>query len=202
MINMDNFDSPSFDIYDICLVQKEVDGGTISTKQIDTIRNFPDSKSIIISGLKQDTFEYFINTYGRQFRAITFWKNKAVSDLSALSLLNNIEYISYFFNQRASELWDMTKNRKLVGLSLSDFSRLHLLKGIEKAHNLTNFYLYNRVEAKMEVESLKSIVNTSIKHFAWDGKRVLLQSHIQQVRQKIKMGIKNIFSYVKGKRDV
>nr|WP_300209134.1 hypothetical protein [uncultured Anaerostipes sp.] len=173
MINMDNFDSPSFDIYDICLVQKEVDGGTISTKQIDTIRNFPDSKSIIISGLKQDTFEYFINTYGRQFRAITFWKNKAVSDLSALSLLNNIEYISYFFNQRASELWDMTKNRKLVGLSLSDFSRLHSLKGIEKAHNLTNFYLYNRVEAKMEIESLKPIVNTSIKHFTWGGKRVL-----------------------------
>ena len=87
MITMANFDSASFDGYDINLVQKEVDGGIITVEQIDTIREFPDAKSIIISGLKQDTFEYFVNTYGRQFLAITFWKNKAVSDLSALSSL-------------------------------------------------------------------------------------------------------------------
>ena len=83
MVTMDNFDSSSFDIYDINLVQKEVGGGVISFEQIDTIRNFPNAKSIIISGLKQDTFEYFLNTYGTQFQAITFWKNKDGSDLSA-----------------------------------------------------------------------------------------------------------------------
>lgn len=173
MINMDNFDSPSFDIYDLNLVQKEVDGGTLSIEQIDSIRDFPDSKSIIISGLKQDTFEYFINTYGKQFHAITFWKNKTVSDLSALSLLSDIEYVSYFFNQKASELWDMTNNKKLVGLSISDFSKIHSLKGIEKACNLTSFYVYDRVDAKMEIESFKPIVNAGIKHFAWGGKKVL-----------------------------
>lgn len=98
MVTMDNFDLSSHDIYDINLVQKEVGGGIISFEQIDAIRDFPDSKSIIISGLKQDTFEYFINTYGKQFQAITFWKNKGVSDLAALSLLSDIKYISYFSN--------------------------------------------------------------------------------------------------------
>lgn len=172
MINMDNFDSPSFDIYDINLVQKEVDGGTISIEQIDTIRDFPEAKSIIISGLKQDTFEYFINTYGKQFQAISFWKNKTVSDLSVLSLLSDIEYISYFFNQKVMELWNMTNNKKLVGLSISDFRKLHSLKGIEKACNLMSLYVYDRVEAKMKVESLKPIINTGIKHFVWGGKNV------------------------------
>ena len=96
MVTMDNFDSSSFDIYDINLVQKEVDGGVLSFEQIDSIRDFPDSKSIIISGLKQDTFDYFVNTYGKQFQTITFWKNKGVADLSALSSLSDVEYISYF----------------------------------------------------------------------------------------------------------
>ena len=173
MITMDNFDSASFDIYDVNLVQKEVGGGTITVEQIDMIRNFPDAKSIIISGLKQDTFEYFVNTYGRQFQAITFWKNKAVSDLSVLSSLEDVEYISYFFNQKASKLWDMSNNKKLVGLSISDFSKLHALDGIEKACNLESFYVRNRVEARMEIESLKPIVNTGIKYFCWGGKRVL-----------------------------
>lgn len=173
MITMDNFDSSSFDAYDINLVQKEVGGGVTTVEQIDMIRNFPDAKSIIISGLKQDTFEYFVNTYGRQFQAITFWKNKAVSDLSALSSLEDVEYISYFFNQKASKLWDMSNNKKLVGLSISDFSKLHALDGIEKACNLESLYVHNRVEARMEIESLKPIVNTGIKYFLWGGKRVL-----------------------------
>ncbi len=173
MITEDNFDSSSFDIYDINLVQKEVGGGIISFEQIDTIRNFPDAKSIIISGLKQDTFEYFINTYGKQFQAITFWKNKAVSDLSVLSSLSDIEYISFFFNQKASKLWDMTNNKKLVGLSITDFCKLHSLDGIEKASNLKSFYVYDRVEARMEIESFKPIVDTNIKHFVWGGKSVL-----------------------------
>lgn len=173
MITMDNFDSSSFDAYDINLVQKEVGGGVTTVEQINMIRNFPDAKSIIISGLKQDTFEYFVNIYGRQFQAITFWKNKAVSDLSALSSLEDVEYISYFFNQKASKLWDMSNNKKLVGLSISDFSKLHALDGIEKACNLESLYVHNRVEARMEIESLKPIVNTGIKYFYWGGRRVL-----------------------------
>lgn len=173
MITIDNFNSPSFDIYEINLVQNEVGGGVISPEQIDTIRDYPDAKSIIISGLKQDTFEYFINTYGKQFQAITFWKNKGVSDLSALSMLDGVEYISYYFNQKATKLWDMANNKKLVGLSLMDFSKLHTIDGIEKAANLEYFEIGNRVESGMVMESFKPIVNTNIRHFSWGGKKVL-----------------------------
>jgi len=38
MITLDNFDSPSFDIYDINLVQKEVDGGTIAKEKRPVLR--------------------------------------------------------------------------------------------------------------------------------------------------------------------
>ncbi len=173
MITIENFDSRAFDEHDINLVQKEIDGGTISIEQIDIIKKYPCAKSIVISGLKQDTFDYFVNTYGRQFCAITFWKNKSVEDLSTLSSLAEVEFISYFFNQKATELWDMSGNKNLTGLSLTDFRKIHSLDGIEKACNLTHFYVYDRVDAKWEIESLKPIVNTGIRHFTWGGKKVL-----------------------------
>ena len=85
MVDIENFSSSSFDIFDIILVQKEVDGGSISVDQIDeAIGNYPNAKSIVISGLKQDTFDYFVRKYGQQFEAISFWKNKLVENLSLL----------------------------------------------------------------------------------------------------------------------
>ena len=77
MVDIGNFTSASFENFDIDLVQKEVGGGTVSIEQIDeAMGNNPDAGSIVISGLKQDTFEYLIKQYGKQFNAISFWKTK------------------------------------------------------------------------------------------------------------------------------
>lgn len=98
MVDIGNFSSTSFENFDINLVQKEVDGGSVSVDQIvEAIGKIPNASSIVISGLKQDTFEYFVERYGKQFEAISFWKNKLVEDLSSLSKLNGIKFINYFF---------------------------------------------------------------------------------------------------------
>ena len=172
MIDKTNFNSSSFDSFDINLVQKEVDGGNIQKEQIDSIREYPEAKSIIISGLKQDTFSYFIQKYGNQFEAISFWKNKMVSDLYELGSLKGIKYINYFFNQKASSLWDMKKKNNLIGLGIYDFSKLHNIESIQEAKNLEVFCLGNMVWSKMEIESFRPIVNTNITHFEWCGKKV------------------------------
>ena len=172
MIDKTNFNSSSFECFDINLVQKEVDGGNIQKEQIDTIKNYPEAKSIVISGLKQDTFLYFIQKYGNQFEAISFWKNKMVSDLSELGSLKNIKYINYFFNQKATSLWDMKENKNLVGLGIYDFSKLHIIASIQEAKNLEVFCLGDMVWSKMEIESFRPIINTNIKHFEWCGKKV------------------------------
>ncbi|MCR4611161.1 MAG: hypothetical protein K5644_04605 [Lachnospiraceae bacterium] len=39
-------------------------------------------------------------------------------DLSPLSKLNGIKFINYFFNQKATSLWDMSGNKSLIGLSI------------------------------------------------------------------------------------
>ena len=67
MVDIGNFTSASFENFDIDLVQNEVGGGTVSIEQIDeAMGNNPDAGSIVISGLKQDTFEYLIKQYGKR----------------------------------------------------------------------------------------------------------------------------------------
>ena len=173
MVDIGNFSSASFELFDINLVQKEVDGGSLSADQIDeAVRNNPDARSIVISGLKQDTFDYFVRRYGKQFEAISFWKNKLVKDLSSLASLNGVKFINWFFNQRASSLWDMSENRALKGLSIYDFSRLHSIDEIETAPELEYFGLGDLVWAGMTIDSLKPVANTRIKYFEWCGKTV------------------------------
>ena len=189
MIDFNNFTTSSFEEFDINLVQQEVGGGAVSIEQIDnSIGRCPDAKSIVISGLKQDSFEYFIQKYGKQFEAISFWKNKLVSDISVLETLETVKYINYFFNQRATSLWNMSKNSNLTGLRIFDFSKLHTINGIETAHNLEYFSIGDAVWGGMEIESLSPVAKSSITHFEWCGKKVLdnnyrclSEGHIQEL---------------------
>ena len=103
------------DLYDISIVQDEVGGGKTGSGQIDVIREHPNAKSLIVSGLDQEAFEYLIENYGKQFEVISLWKNKLISDLSPLG---GFKYFHFFFNQRVTDLWDMRGNVNLKGLAV------------------------------------------------------------------------------------
>ncbi len=187
MITLDNFFNSSPELYDIYLLQEDVGGGEISYEDIDIIADYPNAKSIIISGLKQDTFDYFVKKYGNQFEAISFWKNKSVRDLSSLAELNRVKYINYYHNQMASGLWDMSNNRELVGLSIMDFTKMRSISQIETANSLLCFRLGNEVYDKMEIDSFKPLTKTNITHFTWLGKKLLDGDYKCLAHSKIKV---------------
>ncbi len=151
----------------------DIGGGTISVDDIDKIKEFPDTDVVTISGLHQDTFEYFIKTYGGQFKAIRFFKNKLVEDWSLLGTLPNLEYVYFFANQRISSLWDMSENISLTGLCIEDFTRLSSIKGIAKAPALKEFRIGNAVWDKMVIDSLMPLAHTNIEKFMFCGKSVI-----------------------------
>lgn len=151
----------------------DVGGGTISIEDIDKINEYPDADVVTVSGLHQDTFEYFIKTYGHRFRAIRFFKNKLVHDWSLLGTLPNLEYVYWFFNQRIDRFWDMSENYNLKGIYLDDFSRLKNIEGIEKAPNLEIFGVGNAVWDKTEIESYAPLKNSTVKKFVFSGKKIL-----------------------------
>ena len=156
----------------LCEENPPVGGGCISKADIDLLANHPETEIVTVSGLHQDTFEYFIRTYGRQLRAIWFFKNKLVTDWSLLGTLPDLEYVNWFYNNRITSLWDMTGNTALKGLCISDFSRLHSLDGIEKAQNLRYFSFGDAVWKKNYVESLSPLAGTGITHLAFGAKSI------------------------------
>lgn len=164
-----NFDKISY--YQIFLYGEAADigGGTITKEEIDVIREHPEWKRIAIAGLHQDTFEYFVETYGAQFEAICFHKNKMVSDLSILGTLDRVEVLAYFLNQRAEKLWDMRGNHHLRMLSLNDFSRLHDLTGIETAPQLQYLDFGNMVWATSEVHILPDLSHSKLQKIGFNA---------------------------------
>ena len=136
----------------------------------------------IIRNLLNDYCEH----YGSQFEAISFWKNKSVSDLSPLEDLTNVKFIHFFFNQKATDLWNMERNEKLSGLSIYDFSKLHSVVKVATAPYLNYFSIGNRVWPKMEIESLKPLIHSQITHFGWWGAKILDNDYLCLADSRIK----------------
>lgn len=180
--SFDDFVSGSFD-YDpvkkehTCLWLRDenmdIGGGKINISNIDVLKDHPDTDTVTISGLRQDTFEYFIGTYGKQLKAICFFKNKLVEDWSMLGSLPQLEYIDFFANQRISSLWDMSENVSLKGLCINDFSRLNNIEGIAKAPALKDFRIGNAIWDKLILDSLLPLSGSPIKRLVFSGKDIV-----------------------------
>lgn len=172
-----NFDYDPKTKTNTCLWLREekmdVGGGTISIEDIDKLRDYPNTDVVTISGLHQDTFEYFIKTYGQQLKAIRFFKNKLVEDWSLLGTLPQLEYVHFFANQRISSLWDMSKNISLSGLCIEDFTKLDSIEGIGTAPALKEFRIGNAVWSTMILKSLMPLANTNIEEFMFYGKSII-----------------------------
>jgi hypothetical protein len=150
----------------------DIGGGTISVEDIDKLKDYPDTDVVTISGLRQDTFEYFIKTYGHQLKAIRFFKNKFIEDWSLLGTLHQLEYLDFFVNHHISSLWDMSGNESLSGLCIQDFTKLSSIKGIETAPALKEFVIGNAIWDKMILESLMPLAHTNIEKFMFCGKSI------------------------------
>lgn len=150
----------------------DIGGGRISIPEIDVLAEHPEAEAVRISGLRQDTFEYFIQTYGQRLRAIHFFKNKLVEDWSLLGTLPNLEYVYWFANQRIETLWDMRGNTALKGLCVSDFTRLHSIEGIQAAPALRYFCFKDAVWDTSEVESFSPLAHTGVTHLMFGAKRI------------------------------
>ena len=190
-VNIENFEKcfDSASMYDLSLTPADWDvgGGRMTKEELDIIKEHPEARSIELSGLNQETFEYFISNYGNQFEAMAFHKNKMVSDLSLFADLHNLKYLYYFFNQRATDLWDMTANVNLEGLAIYDFSRLTQIDRITTAPKLKYFSIGNMVWSKSKIQSIKPVVNTNITHFAWSGDKVEDKDFLCLANSKLEM---------------
>lgn len=151
----------------------DIGGGRMTLPEIDRLQEYPNARALTVSGLDQQCFEYLIRTYGQQFHTLRFFKNKRVEDWSLLSTLPELEYLFYFLNQRITQFWDMTNNRKLKGIVIQDFSRLKTLDGIQTAPNLEYFLLGDAVWDTSVVDSYRYFANTHVRYLGFTGRKIL-----------------------------
>jgi hypothetical protein len=146
----------------------------IAKEEIDVIKEFPRATEIAISGLTQSTFEYFVEKYGRQFKAIIFWKCPRIGNLNAMESLDQVEYIVYYWNQMAEHLWDFSKTKALKGFCYDDFTRMHDLSELAHAPALEKLEFGNRVWAKYILNTLAPLKEcTALKSLAFSAKKIV-----------------------------
>lgn len=152
----------------------DVSDGRITKDEIDAIQKFPNATEIALYGLTQDTFEYFVENYGQQFKAIIFWKCPLVGSLKAMESLDQVEYIVYFWNQRAEHLWDFSKTKALKGFCYDDFTRMHDISEVADAPALEDLRFGNRVEPKYILNTLGPIKECmTLKSLSFSAKKLL-----------------------------
>jgi hypothetical protein len=158
----------------LSFIQGDISGGRVPRQEIDEIAQFPNATEISISGFTQDTFEYFIGTYGQQFKAIIFWKCPLISDLRMLETLDKVEYLVLFWNQRAEKLWDFSKTKALKGLCYDDFTRMHDISQISASPALEELHFGDMIWVKYILNTLDPLKEcTSLKNLSFTAKKIL-----------------------------
>lgn len=136
------------------IVENDISGGKMTEDKIDQLSEIYDKTVLSISGLDQKTFEYLILKYGKKFRAINFWKCPCIIDFSPIETLTDIEYITYYWNQKAEKLWNFKKTPNLKGLRINDFRKLHSLRDLENADGLIELEFGDNIWVKLVIDSL------------------------------------------------
>jgi hypothetical protein len=65
-----------------------------------------------------------------------FFKCPRIADLSPLEDLLDLRLVEFFWNQRATRLWNLSRNPHLTGLRFDGFNRLHDLRDLGEAASL------------------------------------------------------------------
>lgn len=144
----------------------------LTVNDIDTFLLNREYDFVRILGLQQDTFEYFVEKYGARFKGISFCRNRAVSDWSALAKLSSVEYLDLHGNYEMTSLWDMSSNRALKALAISNCTKLHSICGVEKAPSLDCLILGEGVWPSAVIDSLAPLAGTKIQYLEFTGKKI------------------------------
>jgi len=136
------------------LVQRDIGGGkTAAGDLLAGLQEQPHATALTVSGLGQAALEALCAN-ARHLTAIHFWKCPRLEDLSPLQDMPQLEYVAFYWNQRATRLWDFRRTPALRGLCFEDFSRLGKLDDLACATSLAELDFGNAIHAKFQPETL------------------------------------------------
>ena len=155
------------------LVQRDIGGGKTATADLLAgLQAQPQATALTVSGLNQAALEALCAN-ARRLTAIHFWKCPRLEDLSPLQDMPQLEYVTFYWNQRATRLWDFRKTPSLRGLCFEDFSRLGKLDDLACATSLAELDFGNAIHAKFQPETLEPLSSlTSLQSLCFNAKSI------------------------------
>lgn len=155
------------------LVLPDIGGGRFPESAMASVA-VPDSATALrVSGLDQASFEALISCVGPRFYAIEFWKCPRVADLSPLEDLAGLRLASFYWNQRATRLWDLRKTPELAGLHFDDFTRLHNLADLATATSIVELEFGDAIWDTSVFDSLQPLAAlASLKSLKLSAKKI------------------------------
>ncbi|TFY96649.1 hypothetical protein [Ramlibacter humi] len=146
----------------------ESNGGKVTPDDLDAALGLPGITALTVCGLDQKSFEHLAVRYRTTLTAIHFWKCPRIEDLSPLEEMSALTHVAFFWNQRATRLWDLRKTTGLRGLHFDDFTRLRDLSDLETGVGLVELAFGNAVWTTFALPSLgplSGLSNLKALHF-------------------------------------
>jgi hypothetical protein len=154
-------------------ISPKADERRLDESQLTVISEHPRARALRITGLNQATFERLIIGYGRQFTAIELEKCPLIADLSPLEDLPGLELVTFYRNQRATRLWNLSRNPRLTGLLFRNFTRLHDLSDLQTSVSLRELAFGDTLWNTSVFESLEPLAALGgLESLEFDAKRI------------------------------
>ncbi|QVK18277.1 hypothetical protein KHQ81_00745 [Mycoplasmatota bacterium] len=116
--------------------------------------------------LDQTGFEEFIKFVPKTLVSLSLFQCKDIKDLSPLEKLNNIEYLNFYWNRKATKLWNMTFTPKLQTLQMVDCNKIidfsYLKNANIKKLRLMGCNGLSSFTSKLMIDDLSNIFNMKI----------------------------------------
>ncbi|WP_395703933.1 hypothetical protein, partial [Aquabacterium sp.] len=155
------------------LVQRELNGGKASIDELARLADRPEVTTLTVSGLEPKTLEFLCSRFGQQLTAIHFWKCPRLPDLSPLEQMPRLTQLAFYWNQKATRLWDFRKTPALRGLQFDDFGKLERLDDLARAASLDTLVFGNAVWNKFSCASLEPLAGLrGLKVLAFNAKAI------------------------------
>ena len=156
------------------LLQQALNGGKVSTAEIDALDQQPQATALTIGGLEDKTLAHLVRRFGSQFTAVHFWKCPRLADLSPLQDMPQLTHVAFYWNQRATRLWNLARTPALRGLHFDDFTKLSRLDDLALATSLDTLVFGNAVWNKFAVDTLDPLaaLGATLRHLAFNAQSI------------------------------
>lgn len=163
------------------------------TKNIQKLSSFFKIEKLWLSYTTQKEFEVIISLVNPKMLCIYDIK---ASDLSSLEKLTNLEILEIEWNTKATNLWDISKNKALKALCIKDFSKLIDISLIAGGYSLSILSLSGGNSKPLKPDTLKTLsALEQLEYLGLSNVRILDNSlePIAKLKKLKKLNISNQF---------